>query len=316
MQSAVSCFAENKGCPFCHRPSAKVLFRVNYRETAEASGEIPDIEGTLFECEHCGVAFPSHQYDIGAFPKLYQKTFDDLDFLDNSAVQKLRKSYLKAILSGQHRSWSASRLLDHLSLHVLQPPHLTKKPSGLRMLDVGAGFGEFLSIYRDLGNDVVGTEILPQLVERLQKRGFDCRPGELETIKFDGDRFDAIIFRAVFYRTRQPEVTLNTAKRLLARGGEIVCVDPAPGRAGSEYFLRKQFPQGQFYILEPRRYLEMIEERFGLRCVSSQLIYGRPAVALKPVRSTLGNVVGLGQLLSANLFRYRPYMLSYALRAV
>jgi SAM-dependent methyltransferase len=315
MQS-VSCFAENKGCPFCHRPSTKVLFTVHYRETAEANADIPDIEGRLFECEQCGIAYPSHQYDIGAFPKLYQKTFDDLDFLDASAAQKLRKRYLKAILKGQHRSWSVSRFLDHLSLHSLQPPHLTKKPLGLKMLDVGAGFGEFLSIYRDLGNNVVGTEILPQLVERLQKRGFDCRPGELESIDFNGDRFDAIVFRAVFYRTRQPEVTLKTAQRLLANGGEIICVDPAPGRDGAEYFLRKQFPQGQFYIVEPDRYLAMVEERFGLRCVSRQLIYGRPAVALKPVRSTLGNVIGLGELMAANLFRYRPYMLSYALRAV
>jgi SAM-dependent methyltransferase len=232
------------------------------------------------------------------------------------AIQKLRKAYLRAILKGQHRSFSLSRFLDHLSLHSLQPPHLTRKPAGLKILDVGCGFGEFLSIYRDLGNEVVGTEILPQLVSRLQKQGLDCRPGELESIDFGGDRFDAIIFRAVFYRTRHPEVTLNTARRLLANGGEIVCVDPAPGREGAEYFLRKQFPQGQFYILDADRYLKMVEERFGLRCVTRQQIYGRPAIALKPVRTTLGNVIGLGQLLSANLFRYRPYMLSYALRAV
>lgn len=310
-----SFFATNAGCPFCGQPSSRVLVEIDYRETAEANPDIPNIHGRLYYCERCGVAFPSHQYDIDAFPQLYKKTFEDLDFFDDTPMQALRKQYIRVILRGQHRPWSLSRLLDHLSLHVLQPPHLTQMPMGLRILDVGCGFGEFLSIYRDLGNEVVGTEILPQLVARLQGKGFDCRSGELETIRFNGDRFDAIIFRAVFYRTRKPATTIRTAKNLLSGKGEVVCVDPCPGTDGVEYFFRKQFPQGQFYIIDADRYLAMLERQFGLRCVTKQLIYGRPSAALKRVR-TIGNLIGLTQLLAANLFRYRPYMLSYALRPV
>jgi len=308
-----SFFAETLGCPFCRRPSDALLATVDYRDTAEAHPDLPNVEGRLYECADCGVAYPSHQYEIEAMPALYRKTFREMEFFDRTVMQRARKLYLKAILRGQHRRWSFARLLDHLSLHTLQAPPVTREPRGLRVLDVGCGFGEFLAIYRDLGNAVVGTEVLPVLVERLQHQGFDCRSGEIEDIDFGGQRFDVIILRAVFYRTRNPLRALETAKNLLSTDGEIALIDPCPGREGAEFFLRKQFPQGQFYIIDRERYLQMIERQTGLRWVQSRMTYGRPNAILKPI-GFLQTFVGLGQLLAGNLFRYRPYTLSYVLR--
>ena len=316
IRNPVNYFSETGGCPFCGERSSTQIAQVRYHETAEASGELPDVEGRLYECAACGIAYPSHRYEMAAFPKLYRKTYDDYTSFDDGLPQRIRKAILKTILRGQHRPWSAARLLDHLTMHILQPPHVTKAARQLRILDVGCGFGEFLSIYRDLGNAVVGTEVLPQLVERLRRRGFDCREGELESIDFGGASFDAIIFRAVLYRTRRPVETLRVARELLAAGGEIVCVDPFPGRDGADYFLRKQFPQGQFYILDADRYFAMLEKRLGLTCVSRQVIYGRAKTLLKETRvGTLRSLVSLGaEMVSANLFRYRPYTLSYVLK--
>ena len=123
-----------------------------------------------------------------------------------------------------------------------------------------------------------------------------------------------IILRAVFYRTRRPHVTLQRVKSLLALGGEIALLDPCPCRAGAHYFFRKQFPQGQFYIIDADRYLQMIRDVYGLVVTRRQQIYGQPAAPLKEVR-LLGNVVGVAQLATANLMKIRPYTLSYTLRA-
>ena len=103
-------------------------------------------------------------------------------------------------------------------------------------------------------------------------------------------------------------------KQALAQGGELTLVDPCPQLEGVEYFFRKQFPQGQFYILDVGRYLGMLKERFQLRCAASRIIRGRPAAPLKSVRF-LGNLLGLAELLKANLLANKPYVLSYALKA-
>lgn len=306
-------FIERFGCPFCQKPSNHVLSRTHYHDTAEANKELPNIYGELYHCLECGIAYPSHLYEVGAFPKLYQKTLRALKYFNDNFMQILRKKYLKEILRNNHKAFSLSRFLDVISLHVFQVPIVSRKPNNLKILDVGCGFGEFLSIYKDFGNDVVGTEIVPELAARLTDRGFNCHQGELEDINFNGIKFDVIILRAVFYRTRDPLTTLSTLKNLLALGGEVAMVDPCPGKDGAEYFFKKQFPQGQFYIVDEIRYKKMLYEEFNLKMCDSKLIYGRPKAPLKSIK-LLGNIAGLLELLAANLFNYRPYMLSYNLK--
>jgi SAM-dependent methyltransferase len=306
-------FTERAGCPFCRRPSSTEVFRTRYLETAEANRSLPDVIGRVLACADCGVVFPSHAYRADAFPLLYDKTFVDLDGFDRSSLQRLRTTVLRAILSAYHQPLSLSRLLDAATLRVLQVPALGRAPRGLRILDVGCGFGEFLKIYSALGNDVVGTEITPAFVERLTRDGYQCRQGELHLLEFGADeRFDAIVFRAVFYRTLDPVATLQKALSLLAPGGELVMLDPNPDLDGVRYFAGKQFPQGQFYIIDRDRYLAMLRERFGLRTLWQRTIYGRPNAPLKPL-SMAGHVVGLAELAWANLLHRKPYMLSYRL---
>ena len=219
---------------------------------------------------------------------------------------------MREMLRHHERRFSFSRFLDFLSCYAFQAPRLQKEPKGLRILDVGCGFGEFLSIYKQLGNEVVGTELHPDLVKRVREQGFECHQGELESIDFGGQVFDVIILRAVFCRTLNPTATLNLVKSLLAPGGELALLDPCTEQLGASYFFMKQFPQGQFYIVNQSRYLEMIQAKFGLHCTDAKLIYGRPNALLKQVR-TLGNILGILEIMLANLFRKKPYVLSYSL---
>lgn len=306
-------FDERRGCPWCDRPGSDVLATLRYRDTAEANRTLPDIEGKLWACGECGVAFPSHSYEPAAFHLLYAKTWKDLDLFDRTVMQTVRKRWIRRVL--RHRDGVVATALDALSAHALQIPLVTRRPHGLRVLDVGCGFGEWMETFQALGATVVGTEIVPAFVERLRPRGFDVRLGELESLDFDGATFDVALLRAVFYRTRDPGATLEKIRSVLARGGEIALLDPCPGRDGVEYFFRKQFPQGQFYILDPDRYLAMLESRFRLRCTRRRLIYGRPTAPLSPV-GYLGNVYGLAELMAANLLHRKPYMLNYNLQLV
>lgn len=308
----VGSFFENRDrCPFCANENGVVIDKVLYSETAEANKGLPDVEGILRCCEQCGIAYPSHVYKIEAFPMLYKKTFIDLRYFDNSFFQQMRKKVMKLIANAYSRGHSSLNLLEYLTLGVLQVPIINKKTQGLRILDVGCGFGEFLWIYKELGSSVVGTEIHPDLTNRLVNQGYDCRQGELEAVEFEDMKFDVIILRAVLYRTRNPEQTLETVKKMLAPNGQIALVDPSPGD-GFGYFFRKQFPQGQFYILDEDKYFAMLKSRFGLVPVAKRKVYGRPTAPLKPIK-ILGNIIGLFELLYANLFKIKDYVLIYTL---
>lgn len=307
-------FERNEGCPFCTCESTTVLAETTFHQTSEANLQLPDLAGRLFLCSDCGVAFPSHRYRCESFPLLYQKSLRDHQFFDQTRLQKVRVRYLMELLRNRQSRWSFSRLLDQLSLHVFQVPLLQRRPQGLRILDVGCGLGEFLSIFQALGNQVVGTEIVPELVERNVSRGFDCRCGELESLELPSGAFDLIFVRAVFFRSRHPARTISLCRRLLAPGGEIALVDPSAEESGVEYFFHKQFPQGQFYITNPMRYFQMLSDRFGLRVTAHRQIFGRPSAPLRSIR-LLGHLYGFGELLVANALRRRPYTLAYNLRA-
>ena len=306
-------FITRKKCPFCDQSNHPVINQVKYHDTAEANKKLPNITGKLYHCTDCGIAYPSHMYKIEFFEEFYKKSFKDLKFFDESFFQKIRKKYIKEIMRNFHNQSSLSRVLDLISLSVFQVPYLTQKPQDLNLCDVGCGFGEFLSIYQELGNNVVGTEIHPSLVQRLATIGLPIKEGEIEDINFGDTKFDAVIFRAVFYRTRQPSKTLNLVTQLLATNGEIALIDPCPGLDGVEYFFKKQFPQGQFYILERNKYISMLEKKFTLKCHYQKLIYGRPNASLKPIK-LIGNIIGFGELLAANLLKQKPYVLSYTLK--
>ncbi|GEM_PF-6950086 len=314
MKHAERYFYERSGCPFCGVQRTAVLCRTLYHNTAEANHALPNIEGTLYHCAVCGIAYSSHGCSLTAFSEFYQKSFRDLSFLNQSVMQKLRRYYLQRILKNFHNPWSFSRFLNRVSLNILQVPSVVRQAKGLRILDVGCGFGEFLCAYKALGNQVVGTEVIPELVQYIREQNIECHLGAVEEIPLHDKKFDVIILRAVFYRTQHPVRTLQHVKSLLAPHGEIVLVDPCPTLSGVSYFFQKQFPQGHFYITDPARYLAMLYESFGFVCRSTQQIYGRPAAALKTIR-TWQNITGAIELLTANILRIKPYVLSYNISA-
>lgn len=305
-------FPERPGCPFCGGAAGELLLEIDYHDTAEAERELPNVHGSLRACDGCGVAHPSHGYDLARLVELYQKNLSKLDLFHRSFLQELRQLLLREIARGRPRRLSPGSLLDALSLRAFLVPPWSRPLRGRAVLDVGCGYGDFSRIFRALGASVVCSEVVPALVERLRADGFECHLEELERLELGARRFDLVFLRGVLYRTRQPAAALAAARRLLLPGGEIACLDPGAGRDAAAYFLRRQFPQGQFYLLDRARYAAMLRERFGLLMEGARQIYGRPAPL--PQQGILGNLREFGSILSGNLLRQRPYVLAYTLR--
>jgi SAM-dependent methyltransferase len=289
-----------------------VLAELDYHETAEADPTLPNVHGRLFVCDSCGVAYPSHLYDLQLFADMYQKNIRRLDLFHRSILQDMRQLLLKEIVKSMSTRFSFSNLLAKISLNAFLVPSFSRGLRGLSVLDVGCGYGDFSKVFRDLGATVTSTEVVPTLVHRLRSDGFECHYGELETIDFGRRRFDLIFMRGVFYRTRDPAAALLAAKGLLAEGGELAVIDPCAEReGGAEYFFRRQFPQGQFYIMDPKLYGSMLERRFGMTMKMGPLIYGRPALLSQG--GVWGNLAEFTNIFVGNLLRRRPFMLPYTL---
>jgi len=311
--AAARVFPERPGCPFCGDADGERLAEIDYHDTAEAHRELPNVRGVLRACADCGVAHPSRSYDLACLVDLYQKNLSKLDLFHRSALQDLRQALLRAVVRGRPQPLSPGALLDALSLRALLVPPWTRSPAGRAVLDVGCGYGDCARIFRDLGASVVCTEVVPALVDRLEADGSECHLEELEKLDLGGRRFDLIFRRGVLYRSRDPAAALEALRRLLAPGGEVACLDPGADReAAADYFFRRQFPQGQFYLIDRERYAAMLRRRFGLELSAARQIYGRPAPL--PREGVLGNLEEFGRILSGNLLRRRPYVLAYTLR--
>jgi SAM-dependent methyltransferase len=306
-------FIERRACPFCDRGSAEVLCELPYHKTVGAHLEFPNIQGTLFNCSTCGIAYPSHVYSMEHFTALYQRHLTRLGRFHRSAAHRVRVFLLREILRNRARRFSLSALLDAATLHALLVPLFRRDPGPLAVLDVGAGFGDFAEAFRGLGDRVATTEVVPYLVEYLQGLGFDSQLGELDKMAFEDGKFDLIFMRGTLYRTRDPAATIEKAKSLLSPNGVIASLDTCPGPDGAEYWFRMQFPQGQSYIIDRERYRAMLRERFGLAMEHERLIYGRPESHLSTL-GLWGTLFEFGEMLGNNLLRRKPFVLAYSLR--
>jgi SAM-dependent methyltransferase len=89
-----------------------------------------------------------------------------------------------------------------------------------RLLDVGAGKGEFLAIARQRGWEVEGVEPSEDLVRHArQQHQLTLRHGSLEEAAFPDEHFDAVTLHMVLEHVDDPKALLGAINRILVSGG-------------------------------------------------------------------------------------------------
>ena len=138
---------------------------------------------------------------------------------------------------------------------------LPKKPG--RLLDVGAGDGEFVARMRREGWDAHGVEPDPNAVARARQRyGVELTIGTVEDVP-PSERFDAITLDNVIEHVPDPLTTLACCAQLLAAGGVLVIL--TPNVAGASH---KRFGP-RWRGLEPPRHLFLFS-RSTLRLIAAK----------------------------------------------
>jgi 2-polyprenyl-3-methyl-5-hydroxy-6-metoxy-1,4-benzoquinol methylase len=153
---------------------------------------------------------------------------------------------LLPIITPYRAAWAAKQYVRHL------PPL-----GGRRLLDVGAGDGQFIGRIARFGWHAKGVEPDERAAETARRLGLDVEQATLhEFARHDPRaRFDALTLNHVIEHLPDPLETLVIGRSLLTKGGRIWIATPNLGSRGHSRF-------GRHWVhLDPPRHLVLFDTR-------------------------------------------------------
>jgi 2-polyprenyl-3-methyl-5-hydroxy-6-metoxy-1,4-benzoquinol methylase len=186
-------------CPVCageSRPTAtygaeliRLLLADEFGEKPPAHLTLPDYE--MHECERCTLVFadPMRPGDVlfyewvAGFPSYHAES---------------------------RWEWSAvHRVLE--------------QKKSVQLLELGCGEGKFLASLADLKHvDAMGIDLSDASVARARALGLNARRAAINDILGGSERFDMIVMTHVLEHVERPLAVIESCKRLLHNGGEIM----------------------------------------------------------------------------------------------
>jgi len=128
-----------------------------------------------------------------------------------------------------------------------------------KLLDVGCGNGSFLKRMREKGWNAEGLDFDPLAIERAQSDGLHARLGDLTTMGYPANSFNAITMNHVIEHVGNPEAYIAECWRILAPGGKLIVVTPNNRSWGHHLFGRN------WRDLDPPRHLHVFSSKSLLR---------------------------------------------------
>ena len=239
---------EQKHCSLCQ--SEGVLL---YRDLRDRLFRAPG-RWSFRHCRICNFIWLDPQPIPDDSSKLYIEYFTHQEEISrNKRADQGESSWEKLkniVLLGRHREREEYRLM-----------FLSGERPG-RLLDVGCGDGRFLSLFSDLGWEVIGIEPDAQAAIVAKERGLQIIVGKVEEIDLTPNSFDAITLSHVIEHVHNPIGLLRRCFNLLKLGGKLAITTPNIKSLGHRLFKESWLgldPPRHFYLFSPRSLKRVVE---------------------------------------------------------
>lgn len=112
-------------------------------------------------------------------------------------------------------------------------------PEGVRVLDVGCGYGESLGYHVARGCDVYGVEADENIRCVAEKYGYKVHIGLFDDGLYEHEFFDCVTMDQVLEHIADPMAALSGAARILKPGGRLILSTPNANGWGAKIFGRR-----------------------------------------------------------------------------
>ncbi len=163
--------------------------------------------GYCFFCE-MGETFPKPLFkDI---PSVYEESIGD------SGNNRLKIIYRKCKRSLIVTKFSLK--LDRAGMFFSLFPSSSKFP---KLLDVGCGIGDWLTLFNDMGFDAQGIDLNQRVIDVAAGRGLKVECRRIEELADDGKRFNIVVLSQVLEHVLEPKEVLIKIRKILEPGGKL-----------------------------------------------------------------------------------------------
>jgi|CXWL01.1.fsa_nt_gi ubiquinone/menaquinone biosynthesis C-methylase UbiE len=181
----------------------------------------------LMRCENCDLIITSPRPVPGDMPRYYE------DWYSYGTVENVRREQAES---------ESNRFIQSMRLKELEKTGPLER--GMRVLDVGAGFGVQLRYFIDhRGIEATGIDFDPTTTQHsLVKGEADLRTGDLLDAGLPADHFDVVTMYETLEHVYRPKATLVEALRVLKPGGRLVVEVPDFGSPWRSVLGKYWFP--------------------------------------------------------------------------
>jgi 2-polyprenyl-3-methyl-5-hydroxy-6-metoxy-1,4-benzoquinol methylase len=142
-----------------------------------------------------------------------------------------------------------------------------------RILDIGCGRGEFLSLLKERGWEAIGLELNEETASNARKAfGLEIRTGSLVDAQFEDNFFDVITLWHVLEHLPDPVQTMDECRRILKPGGLLVIAlphfDSLQARISGKYWFHLDLPYHLFHFMDKN--MELFLRKFSLRVMKAK----------------------------------------------
>jgi 2-polyprenyl-3-methyl-5-hydroxy-6-metoxy-1,4-benzoquinol methylase len=201
-------------CPACASDKFDTIYRCRYTEDPVRSylvdyytpvglvefKYLESAEYILCECSGCGLIFQRDIPNDSLMERLYEKWIDPQTVFRENHLQK----------NLDHYAYCAQEIMQVIA-------YFGRKPSSLRLLDFGMGWGRWALMAKAFGCVTCGTELSPSRIKHARANGIRIISWE----EIPNFQFDFINTEQVFEHLSKPLETLSYLNKALNPGGMI-----------------------------------------------------------------------------------------------